>query len=158
VTTIFAIDPGLNGAFAVMCEGKILAVENLPRFEKSLDLHELTRLVKDEYPTQRGIIEHVFAMPRQGVSSTFVFGSAYGACRGVLAACGLPYTLVTPRKWKQFFHLNGKNKPASRELAIRLHPECAFQLRRQGDHDKAEAVLLAHYEHENNLRKGDEEV
>lgn len=49
----------------------------------------------------------------------------------------------TPNVWKKSFKLTGKDKESSRHLALKLFPKAAIT--RKGDHDRAEALLLAEY-------------
>jgi hypothetical protein len=62
------------------------------------------------------------------VSSTFKFGTAYGAIIGILAALEIRTSLVTPQVWKKHFRLDS-DKEKGRALALR----------------KGEAALLALY-------------
>lgn len=91
-------------------------------------------------------LEHVGAMPGQGVTSMFSFGENFGFIKGLLAANELPYELVRPQKWKKEFGISGKNQ--SVEVCKRLFP--SVSLRRtekcRKDHDgMAEALLMAEY-------------
>jgi crossover junction endodeoxyribonuclease RuvC len=67
-------------------------------------------------------LEAVSAMPGQGVSSMFSFGTSYGIVQGVLAALGIPVVLVRPVVWKSRAGLKGANKDLARTLAQRLYP------------------------------------
>ena len=49
------------------------------------------------------IIEHVSAMPGQGVTSMFNFGQSFGILKGVCSAMQLPMYFVRPVKWKKYF-------------------------------------------------------
>lgn len=91
-------------------------------------------------------LEHVGAMPGQGVTSMFSFGENFGFIKGLLVANELPYELVRPQKWKKEFGISGKNQ--SVEVCKRLFP--SVSLRRtekcRKDHDgMAEALLMAEY-------------
>ena len=143
---IMAIDPGLNGAYAVInaSSGEFFGCAETPRFAKMINAVEFARIVSSVRPSH-AVIEKVGAMPKQGVSSTFVFGTAYGTCIGVLAGVGAPLSYVTPGKWKAHFRLLGKDKEASRELAVRLYPVASSLLKLKKDHGRAEAILLARY-------------
>ena len=143
---IMAIDPGLNGAYAVINapSGEFYGCADLPRFVKMINAVEFARIVSSVRPFH-AVIERVGAMPKQGISSTFVFGTAYGTCIGVLAGVGAPLSYVTPGKWKAHFRLLGKDKEASRELAVRLYPVASSLLKLKKDHGRAEAILLARY-------------
>jgi crossover junction endodeoxyribonuclease RuvC len=68
-------------------------------------------------------IEFAAARPGQGVTSMFTYGCAYGGLKMALAACGVPYTVVTPQRWKKALGvLTGADKEASRQRALQLFP------------------------------------
>jgi crossover junction endodeoxyribonuclease RuvC len=67
---------------------------------------------------------------------------AYGLVRGVLAALGVPVSLVTPNEWKRAFRL-GPDKNEARLIAARLFPASAGRFARASDDGRAEAALLA---------------
>lgn len=92
-------------------------------------------------------LEHVGAMPGQGVTSMFSFGENFGFIRGLLEAYEIPYQLVRPQKWKKEFSLNS-NKNTSVEVCKRLFPNVSLlpTARSRKDNDGfAEAILLAVY-------------
>lgn len=93
------------------------------------------------------VVEHVNAMPGQGVTSCFSFGQNFGFILGLLTAFRIPYELVRPQKWKKEFGCTS-DKNTSIEVAERLFP--GVDLRRTENckkpHDgKAEALLMAEY-------------
>lgn len=92
-------------------------------------------------------LEHVHAMPKQGVSSMFSFGVNFGFIQGVLMAFGMPYELVTPQKWKKEFSVTAE-KNTSIEVAKRLFPNADLmrtsRCKKEND-GIAEALLLAEY-------------
>ena len=142
---IIAIDPGLNGAWAVLTTtGEFVDAGELPRFEKLVDGFTLARTIKKHTP-EMAVIERVGAMPKQGVSSTFTFGTAYGVCIGVVSCLEISLSFIHPGVWKKHFRLTGKPKDASRELAIRLFPQAAHMLNLKKHHGRADAILLARY-------------
>ena len=94
------------------------------------------------YEPDAAWIERVHALPKQGVTSSFSFGLSYGLARGVLAALGVPVTLVTPQEWKRAFRL-GSSKSEARTIACRLFPANAGYFARVRDDGRAEAALLA---------------
>ncbi len=87
-------------------------------------------------------LEESQAMPGQGVRSMFMIGVGFGVWLALLAALALPSTRVRPAIWKRALGL-GKDKEASRLRAMQLFP--GADLRRQKDHGRAEALLLAWY-------------
>lgn len=88
-------------------------------------------------------VEAVHSMPRQGIASTFSFGVSYGVLRGVLAATGIPWTLVTPQEWGRLVRLP-KGPDAARQRVVQLYPQHSALFARARDHDRADALLLAH--------------
>lgn len=91
-------------------------------------------------------LEHVSAMPGQGVTSMFHFGEGFGWIQGTLEAFGVPYELVKPQKWKKEFSVTA-DKNTSIEVCKRLFP--GVNLIPPGcrkEHDGcAEALLMALY-------------
>ena len=83
-------------------------------------------------------------MPKQGVSSTFKFGKAYGVVIGVVAALKIPVHFVAPSVWKRHFGLSA-DKEEARARALQYWPERAELFARKKDHGRAEAALLARY-------------
>ena len=139
---ILGIDPGITGGIAALyLDGRIEAFD-IPTADGSVDVDALVRRIREHVP-RLAIIERASAMPKQGVASTFKFGTAYGALLAVTALCEIPTHLVSPRKWKTHFALDS-DKEKSRALAIRLWPGCGF-FSRVKDHGRAEAALLARY-------------
>jgi crossover junction endodeoxyribonuclease RuvC len=142
---ILAIDPGVNGAFAVLGRlGELIDIGELPRFAKLVNAVELGSIFRRHGP-QLAVIEKVASRPGQGVAAVFTFGCAYGVCIGVAGGSDVPVSFVTPGRWKTHFRLLGKPKDASRELAIRLYPGAAKMLGLKKHHGRADALLLARF-------------
>lgn len=146
------IDPGLTGAVGVLSEaGDYLAVFDMPVspysdkgfVKNAVNLHVLSKILRDYADLDsRTCVEQVNAMPRQGGASMFSLGmSYYGAC-GVLAGCGMGYSLVHPRVWKHRAGLTAA-KGDSLALARKLWPGAPLSL--QKHHGRAEALLIARY-------------
>lgn len=154
---ILGIDPGAGGALALFVTVQdttswpFLQLYDMPvivgkvgsRNRTQISESLLAGLVRDMKP-DIAWIEQVHAMPRQGVTSSFNFGLAFGLCRGVCAALNVPVQLIAPTVWKRHFRL-GVGKHDSRLLACRLFPENAAQFARVRDDGRAEAALLALY-------------
>lgn len=145
---VLAIDPGVNGAFAVLGrEGEFVDMGELPRFAKALSAVELGSIFGMHRP-ELMVIEKVASRPGQGVASVFTFGCAYGVCIGVAGALDVPVSFVTPSRWKTHFRLTGQAKDASRELAIRLYPGAARLLGLKKHVGRSDALLLARFAHD----------
>lgn len=135
------IDPGKNGGIAVIKSGKAWA-----HVYSEEDLLFILGYYQD-CKERVCYLEHVHAMPKQGVSSTFNFGMNFGFIQGVLKAYGIPYELVTPQKWKKEFSCT-PDKNTSIEVCKRLFPNVDLKAteRCRKDHDgMAEALLIAEY-------------
>jgi hypothetical protein len=139
---ILGCDPGLSGAIAFLYDDGRIDVLDTPIVANEVDADTLVRIVRERTP-RLAVIERAQSMPRQGVSSTFRYGVAYGALKAVVALCNVPHHIVSPRRWKSHFGLDA-DKEKSRAFAIRLWPGCGL-FERKRDHGRAEAALLARY-------------
>jgi hypothetical protein len=146
VPCILGVDPGASGAIAWWFpdEPLIVTVQDVPTVNGQVDAVTLARRVEQMRPNL-AVVEQVAAMPKQGVSSTFRFGTAYGLVLGTLAALKVPVQLVAPSKWKRHYGL-GADKEQARALALRFWPGPEAELfARKRDHGRAEAALIARY-------------
>ena len=126
----------------------LVAVEDMPVVDKLISEVLFAELCRHLAATHGApdvcVIERVSAMPRQGVSSTFKFGTAYGIQRAVPAALGWPVEHVTPQHWKRAMRLSA-DKDESRRRAIELWPTVADRFARKRDDGRAEAALIARW-------------
>lgn len=146
MSLILAIDPGLSGAVALVEDGALRAVFDMPVMgaagKRFVNGAMLAHLIRKSGTPDIAIIEDVHAMPGQGVVSMFTFGESKGVARGVVAALGIPERMVRPAVWKKDMGL-GTDKEKARMLAIGRWPGCAEHFARKKDHGRAEAALLA---------------
>ena len=156
---IIGIDPGISGSICFFDNGKILDVIDMPimtdgtknkkQVNGSQVYNEITKRIKQFEKNQiRVVIEHVSAMPGQGVTSMFNFGQSFGILKGICTAMQLPMYFVRPAKWKKYFNLLNSEKDASRTRAIEIFPYFSSQLSRKKDSNKADAILIASFYHE----------
>ena len=135
------IDPGASGALAGLDPmGRVVEVHD---YAGEQDAARKIRELQDRF-TLQAALEQVHAMPKQGVSSSFKFGMAFGAWVGVLAALGVPYRLVPPTVWqKGRVRKTDGPDPKTRSLtaARRMFPEAS--LARKKDDGRADALLIA---------------
>ena len=158
---VIGIDPGKDGAIAVfdLNLAPIIAVHDMPNFQiksgktmkKRLDEHALAKLIGQIKP-DHAWLERVSAMPRQGVSSTFSFGTSYGIIKGILAALKIPYTEVTPQKWTKSLAVP-QGKDGSRKRACELFPDSSYFFERKKDHNRADAALIGYFGAQQNYIK-----
>ena len=156
---IIGIDPGISGSICFLDNGKILDVIEMPimtdgkknkkQENGSQVYNEISKRIKQFEKNQiRVVIEHVSAMPGQGVTSMFNFGQSFGILKGICTAMQLPMYFVRPAKWKKYFNLLNSEKDASRTRAIEIFPYFSSQLSRKKDSNKADAILIASFYHE----------
>jgi len=136
------VDPGKSGGFALI-DNRMIGV--FP-----WDDHNFIDNIAAAMNRGKCVacVERVGAMSGQGVTSMFNFGKSAGYIEGVLAALGISYQLVMPKRWKAEFTLNGKDKAASIEVCKRLFPYVDLKptagCRKDSD-GMAEALLMAEY-------------
>ena len=156
---IIGIDPGISGSICFLDNGKILEVVEMPimtdgkknkkQVNGSQVYNEISKRIKQFEKNQiRVVIEHVSAMPGQGVTSMFNFGQSFGILKGICTAMQLPMYFVRPAKWKKYFNLLNSEKDASRTRAIEIFPYFSSQLSKKKDSNKADAILIASFYHE----------
>ena len=151
---IIGIDPGISGAISILENKKILEVYDTPTMidgkknKRQINSAQVTNIIKERLKDGKEVIvvvEHVNAMPGQGVTSMFNFGQSFGVIKGICAALGLPIYFVRPSKWKKHFNLIKTNKDASRTKVIEAYPEISSKLHRKKDSNRADAILIALY-------------
>jgi len=163
---IFGIDPGVSGAICALKEGKVIEVYEMPTMidgkknKRQVNGAEVTNIFLKEINNLKWqetsinskledrakvVVEHVTAMPGQGVTSMFNFGQSFGVIKGICAALKLPIYFVRPTKWKKHFNLIKTNKDASRTKVIEVYPNISSKLSRKKDSNKADAILIARY-------------
>jgi crossover junction endodeoxyribonuclease RuvC len=149
---VLGIDPGLSGALATVNENGVVKVWDMPVFDvvkgkkkkRFLDEAALSNLLKSiRSDTFIAYLEEVGPMPKQGVVSTFSFGSIYGALRQALICHGFIRNLVRPQEWQKALKVYG-GKDGARMRASELMPDySAYWEQRKGDHNRADAALIA---------------
>tara|TARA_B100001250_G_C19532534_1_gene671087 strand:- start:287 stop:781 length:495 start_codon:yes stop_codon:yes gene_type:complete len=153
---IIAIDPGIAGAICFFENGEILDVIDMPTMaegkknKKQVNgrqiFNEISLRIKNYKSNNvRVVVEHVTAMPGQGVTSMFNFGQSFGVIKGICAAMQLPIFFVRPLKWKKYFNLINTQKDASRTKAIEIFPKISPILSKKKDGNKADAILIASF-------------
>ena len=94
------IDPGESGALAAIENTLGSLTAYTWDFDDPAGLEYLIDL-RCRALNPHAVLEKVSAMPKQGVSSTFKFGTNYGRWMGRLEIMKIPFDLVTPRTWQK---------------------------------------------------------
>jgi crossover junction endodeoxyribonuclease RuvC len=143
MTTMIGIDPGQAGGIVFLSDGAEAVAHKMPTTERDIwDLFKPVsksndiRLSGDVY----AFIELVHSMPKQGVKSSFTFGTGYGGLRMALIAAGIPFETVAPQKWQQAMRCkSGGDKNVTKSRAQELFPDLKIT------HAIADALLIAAY-------------
>ena len=138
---VLGVDPGLTGALCILTEGNGPVILDTPVVAGAIDAYALSNWLGPREITLAAV-EQVHAMPRQGVSSTFKFGQAYGVVLGVLAVLEAPIVHVPPTVWTRHHHL-GSDKDSHRRRCMETFPSVADLWRRKKDDGRADATLIA---------------
>jgi len=156
---VIGIDPGITGSLCFFEDGRIVDLIEMPNMadgkkqKKQVNGAQiyneiLLRTKNVEKKNIKVVIEHVSAMPGQGVTSMFNFGQSFGVLKGICSAMQLSMHFVRPAKWKKYFNLINAEKDASRTKAIEIFPYISNQLSRKKDANKADAALIASFFYE----------
>jgi len=148
LTLILGIDPGKNGAAALIRVGAgaithcHIGPVNLARLASVPLAHAATLVV----------VEAQHASPQMGVRSAFALGQAYGAVRGALAGLNHPWVeYVQPAVWRGAYGLGGG--AAGKAAGVALARDVLREPERPLTHDEADAVLLAWWGWRNVIQK-----
>lgn len=150
---VLGLDPGLTGALAIVrC-----APGRTPELISCLDVPTAGEGAKRRVavstlanwlgPYEREVkvayIERAQAMPDQGSSSGFIYGRCTGALEATVLLHGIPLRAAEPSVWKRAMGLIKQKKAASLAHARLLVTGSSEALARAGDHNRAEAMLIA---------------
>ncbi len=103
---VVGMDPGLSGGLAALSlDGKVLATRRMPvtgGARSEIDGREVSDFlyqIESTHIVRLVVIEKVGAMPKQGITSAFVFGHGAGKLQGVVEAAGLALEKPSPQTW-----------------------------------------------------------
>jgi len=153
------IDPGLSGAIAIISNHSIevhdfpvikLDVKKGTKIKKKsiIDIAAYAELLRPFTAVDAIVtVERVHAMPKQGVTSMFRMGEAFGISCAVPITLGIPLTYASPVTWKKkmLAGYSVKNKKTSLLVAKESFPSLRHRLARVSDDGRAEALLIAEY-------------
>ena len=149
--TILGIDPGLDGAIAILTEaGELVAIHDMPTLQdgakgrRAVNPALFASIIYASHATF-AFCELVGPRPTDGTTGAFGFGRSRGIIEGVLAAAGIPLAMIAPPVWKRASNIapGKENKDSARSVAISRWPSQAALFARKCDCDRAEAALIA---------------
>lgn len=163
MSTIIGIDPGLSGAIAAidhLGQARIIDLPTKPMEwagfgDRRIDCRALARALRELYQPAEPVtvmLEEVGIMGARG-NAIGTVGSLCGtACLilGALDILGIQPQTVRPQAWKKTYGLKkeaGETDTAWKKrhcaMALSLYPSAPIT--RAKDHNRAEALLIAHY-------------
>jgi crossover junction endodeoxyribonuclease RuvC len=134
------VDPGASGSICAINEwGFPILVMSL-KDQTNRDIMEALQMMAGADKSMNGVLERVHAMPKQGVSSTFKFGTSFGALGAHLTWAGVRFELVTPHKWQGALGcLSRGDKNVTKRKAQEMFPNIKVT------HAIADGLLMALY-------------
>lgn len=143
--TVIGVDPGITGAIAVIRDGKLREVHDMPVHMDRADGKEIARILCRFDGDVVVFVEHTQPMPKNGSIASFKLGLNTGVVLGAVQALGFPLRRPRPMEWKKSNGLINKDKAASRGLARELWPSFADQFKLVKHDGRAEACLIARH-------------
>lgn len=152
--TIFAIDPGASGGFAIMN----LNVPSMPECHPFTSAREIAarldgflRWQMERWARTIFVIESVHASPVMSPSSAFAFGENFGIWQGLLAPQQV--FALTPQQWQGPLKVGAvekdERKRALKKIASARYPDTHVTLA------TCDALLIADYVRSEIERKGE---
>ena len=141
------IDPGKNGALAVIRESKGVSLVDFD-LKAYINLLSYFKSSIKSYDMFIGI-ERVHAMPGEGVKSSFSFGERVGELKGILSTLDFDNNTewVQPQTWQK--HINtdsNRGKKAIADSLLSLYPSADLYGPRGGLKDgRSDALGIANY-------------
>lgn len=162
---VLGIDPGLDGALALVSEEGVLEIFDTPsvavkggRAIDAYGVHDWMRETDRKFLISYAFIEQQWVRPQKRKREDGTDGPATGPAAGLKTGINYGITIglltamrwrvdapVSPQRWKRALGLSGQPKDASRKLACDIWPSSAHLFARKKDVDRAEACLIAHY-------------
>jgi crossover junction endodeoxyribonuclease RuvC len=139
---VVGIDPGVTGGIACIEDGQLIVSCRMPVYDSRCSGSILADILRGLQPDMIAV-EKTQPMPKNGSIASFSLGMNTGIIFGVVETLGHPLTKIRPVDWKRSNGLIGKDKNASRALAMELWPDQREQFRLAKDDGKAEAALIA---------------
>lgn len=150
------IDIGITGAVAAVDHHSTARIDDIPtspvpgrrtvsREIDPLALMALIRTIVRPGEAAIAMIEDIHGGFGKGGAARASTMDSRGVVRAVCAIARIRVVSVPPGVWKRHYGLLKTEKAASLERARALYPAQAHMLKRQKDHNRAEALLLAHY-------------
>lgn len=153
MTRYAGIDPGLDGAIAVLDEdAKLVEIIDMPtlhvtKSRRIIDPARVIRFLKFYAMLDlRVTIEEAMILPRQGSASGFKIGTGYGMLLGILAALEIPMQRTNAKRWQQA--ILGSCPPGTSKDRARAYVQARWphaDLGKRKSQDRSDAMCIALY-------------
>jgi hypothetical protein len=94
---VLGIDPGATGALVLCDKNRRTLASIMPRSEEGVA--ELLRRWNNEFLIESCVLEKVWVMPDQGITSAATFMRGVGVLVGVLLSERIPFEEIRPQEW-----------------------------------------------------------
>lgn len=147
------VDPGITGALALIHPDGTPELHDMPtravpgKLRREIDAKRLSELLVEMTKTSghvRCMIERIHARPDFALQTQGRMMETSGAIKAACDIAGWEISFVDPRAWKSFYGLHAE-KAQSLEVARKLYPDAEPVLRLAKHHNRAEALLIAHF-------------
>lgn len=155
---LIGIDIGVTGAVAAIDAHGSPAIEDIPTLvvpgkrmvRRRVDPCGLAKILRRMVPAGEAatvVFEDVHAFPgtRNSPQSQGSLMHSRGMVEAVVELARFSVHAVQPSAWKRFVGLIGEDKREACKVAATLYPSASLMLERLKDHNRADALLLAHY-------------
>ncbi len=147
--SFIGIDPGQSGAIAVIDNlQNIILLEDWPGDEVAAAV--IIRMLLSCVSTGKvpsvfkAALEKVHSMPKQGVASSFKFGTNFGIWKGILASFRIPFHEPTPQAWQKGVLKKAQDKKPALAAARRIWPNAELVGPKGGaKNGRCDALLIA---------------
>lgn len=137
---IAAIDPGANGAIAILDGDNILEIRDLSKDPEHIILTALKK-----YDVKIAAVEQVGVMPHDSKISSFSFGENVGRILATCSLASVEVVRVKPRVWQSWCKIygTGNTKKLGFKILSQVYDNVLFLGARGGLKDgRVDAVLI----------------
>lgn len=143
-TTFIGIDPGKQGAMAVITDEKTEVF--ITPCSPDYDIWKMHMTLKTYSSSKTfAVLERAQAMPGQGTVSMFEFGRGYGLWLALLTVNYIPFQVVHARTWTKSLLEGSPGEGKQRNLAAALKLFPKWHPTKKKEEGYSDALLLAEY-------------
>lgn len=142
MSRVIGIDPGASGAMALIVDGHLQDVIDMPTKPGGVTSGRGIVNYLRAWDPDVVFLEDVHCNGRNGSKANWSLGHSMGVIEGVIESMRHPLVRMSPQEWKKLSGLIGKDKDVSRQLAQELWPHLYDKFKFKKNADRAEAALI----------------